>query len=258
MREKDVFKKKAKNSVIYFQFGLIATMLLALYVLEFNFQDVKKEKEWVFKGPIIDEPFEYNPIEVKPEVAKPISKPVTPVETKPVVSQKVVTDFKVEDDKVEVKKEDDLGTQDDITKVENPILNNPSTGNTGETNTPNEGPETITTVEQLPLFKACVGLSRAEQKACFEAELSKVVSRHLVYPEEDFEDKKQGRAFVEFIINEKGEVTNVNSLSNGSATEEMKKAAERAVKKVPKLIPAQQGKKNVKIKYIIPISFKIN
>lgn len=259
MRVKNEFQKKAKNSVIYFQLGLIATMLAVLFVLEYNFQDVKKkEKEWVFKGPIVDEPFVYNPIEVKPEVTKPVSKPVTLVETKPVIPQKVVTDFKVEDDKVEVEKEDNLATQDNTTKAENPTSNNSSTVNTGATTTSNNGSETILSVEQLPMFKACKGLSREEQKECFESELAKVVSRNLIYPKDDYADGIQGRTFVEFIIDENGNITNVNSLGSGNATKEMKLAAEKAVKKVPKLIPAKQGDKNVKIKYVIPISFKMN
>ena len=32
------FPKKAKNSFIFFQIGLIATMLVVLFVLEFNFE----------------------------------------------------------------------------------------------------------------------------------------------------------------------------------------------------------------------------
>ena len=37
------FPKKVKNSFIYFQIGLIATMLTVLIVLEFNFESQPKK-----------------------------------------------------------------------------------------------------------------------------------------------------------------------------------------------------------------------
>ena len=37
----------------------------------------------------------------------------------------------------------------------------------------------------------------------------------------------------------------------------IKKAAEKAVKRIPKLIPAKQGNKEVRIKYTIPVVFKM-
>lgn len=258
MREKDVFKKKTKNSVIYFQFGLIATMLVALFVLEYSFQDVKR-KDFVYVPIGVDEPGFFLPSVVLPVNPTPSQKPTPKPQIKVVTPQKVVTDFDVKDDEEVIKTSVDVASQDSKTVSDAPVSDtSDAKGNGADVVNTKVVEPTIMTVEQLPMFKACIGLSRAEQKACFEAELSKVVSRHLVYPEDDFDDKKQGRAFVEFVIDEKGNVTNVNSLSNGNATEDMKRAAEKAVKRVPKLIPAQQGKKSVKIKYVIPISFKIN
>lgn len=259
MREKDVFKKKTKNSVIYFQFGLIATMLVALFVLEYSFQDVKK-KDFVYcPGPIEVIDITSTEYYVIPENPVSSPKPTLKPPVKVITPQKVVTDFDVKDDKEVIETNVDVAPQDSKTVNDAPVSDTSDAKDNGAdlVNTKVVEP-TFITVEQLPMFKACIGLSRAEQKACFETELSKVVSRHLVYPEDDFDDKKQGRAFVEFVIDEKGNVTNVNSLSNGNATEDMKRAAEKAIKRVPKLIPAQQGKKSVKIKYIIPISFKIN
>lgn len=37
----------------------------------------------------------------------------------------------------------------------------------------------------------------------------------------------------------------------------MRIAAEKAIKKIPRIIPAKQGNESVKIKYIIPVSFKL-
>ena len=75
--------------------------------------------------------------------------------------------------------------------------------------------------------------------------------------EDDLEEGKQGVAQVEFIIDENGAITNVVALNNKRATSDMQKAAEKAVKRIPKLIPAKQGDKPVRIKYSIPVVFKI-
>ena len=52
-------------------------------------------------------------------------------------------------------------------------------------------------------------------------------------------------------------IIEVKAVDNKSATKEMQKAAELAVRKVAKLIPAKQGGKPVRIKYSIPVTFRI-
>ena len=245
------FPKRVKNSFIYFQVGLIATMLVVLFIFEFTFKDVSKPFSHVISTSIYSEPtYVYNPA--------PTTKPQeTP---KPVVSNvpKVTHVFKPT--KAEPKKEDNtttLANQDNSSDNQNNTDTTPSeipkeNGNGGVVETP-----TAYTVEQLPMFPACKGLSRAEQKACFDEQLSKAIVKHLTYPESDLEDGKQGVAQVEFVIDEKGTITSVKALDNKRATIEMQKAAEKAVKRIPKLIPAKQGDKAVKIKYSIPVVFKI-
>ena len=232
------FPKRVKNSFIYFQVGLIATMLVVLFILEFNFKDTSKSIGYVPPIEISSEPtFVYNPA--------PVTKPQSA--TKPVVVKvpKVVHVFKATKD--DQKKDEDkapIATQDNPTdnpKTDTTPVDNPKdSGNGGGTT---EAP-TVFSVEQLPMFEACKGLSRSEQKACFDEQ-------------SDLEDGKQGVAQVEFVIDEKGTITSVKALDNKRATIEMQKAAEKAVKRIPKLIPAKQGDKAVKIKYSIPVVFKI-
>ena len=112
------FPKRVKNSFIYFQVGLIATMLVVLFILEFNFKDGSKSTGYVPPIEISSEPtFVYNPA--------PITKPQSA--TKPVVVKvpKVAHVFKATKD--EPKKEEDktpLATQDN--PADNPInMRNP-------------------------------------------------------------------------------------------------------------------------------------
>lgn len=243
------FPKRAKNSFIYFQVGLIATMVVVLLILEFNFENKNKVVTDNTTIEIYPEPtFVYNPA--------PATKPVET--TKPVVAKvpKVVYVFKPT--KQEVKKEEDktpLATQDNPTdnpKTETTPTDGPKDNGGGTVEAP-----TVFSVEQLPMFEACKGLSRAAQKECFDEQMAKAIAKHLVYPDSDLENGRQGVALVEFVIDENGAITNVKALDNKRATETMQRAAERAVKRIPKLSPAMHGNKPVKIKYSVPVGFRM-
>ena len=246
------FPKRAKNSFIYFQVGLIATMLVVLFVLEFNFENSKKS-------------FVYKPIDEIPQEATFVYNPAPATKpqelTKPVVAKTPVVAHVFKPTIDEPKKDEDktpLATQDnstdnpktDATPTDNPKDN----GNTGGIT---EEAPTVFSVEQLPMFEACEGLSRAAQKDCFDEQMAKAIAKHLVYPDSDLENGRQGVALVEFVIDEKGAITNVKALDNKRATVTMQRAAERAVKRIPKLSPAMHGKKPVKIKYSIPVGFRL-
>lgn len=243
------FPKRVKNSFIYFQVGLIATMLVVLFILEFNFKDVSKSIGYVPTFEISSEPtFVYNPAPATKQVET----------TKPVVVKvpKVAHVFKPTKD--EPKKTEDkapIATQDnpaDNPKTDTTLTDNPKDNVGGITEAP-----TVFSVEQLPMFEACKGLSRAEQKDCFDEQMSKAIAKYLVYPDSDLENGRQGVALVEFVIDETGTITNVKALDNKRATVTMQKAAEKAVKRIPKLSPAMHGKKPVKIKYSIPVGFRM-
>ena len=258
MRAKDDFKRKTKNSFIYFQLGLIAAMVVTLFILESNFKEVlKKPDTGAIWKPVLDSTFVYNPAEPEaPAKVKLIApKKIARVEPRPKVE--LVDKFDVKDDNEKVVKQD-LGTQDNPEVDNTPVDTNPVASSPAATTGGTTEPMNPFTVEQLPMFKACKGLARSEQKACFDEQLAKAISKNLVYPERDFDNRKQGTALIEFIIDENGNITNVKPLENNRATEDMKKAAEKAVKKIPQLIPAKQGTKNVKIKYAIPITFRLN
>ncbi|WP_430400015.1 TonB family protein [Flavobacterium sp.] len=248
MRPDVKFKGKAKNSFAYFQIGLIITMIVSLFVLEYKFEHKKPIDKRGEDVTLIEESvFRYNPIVSE-------SKPVARIE-KPVVKVNITSPVfkKVDNNKVLNPETNNVPAENNTTNVvnsepkESPIK--------GIVESPREN--TIFSVEQLPMFDACKGIPRSEQKECFDSQLAKAISRNLTYPESDYESGKQGTALVEFVIDEKGNITNVASVDNKRATYEMRMAAEKAIKKIPKIIPAKQGKEPVRIKYIIPVSFRL-
>lgn len=249
MRPNVKFKGRLKNSFAYFQVGLIVTMVVTLFVLEYKFEHKEKNDPCVLTGTIIEESvFRYNPIAPESKSVARIEKPVVKVNRTSHVFKKV------DDSQI-------LKPLANVTPVENNTLSvvneEPKQSTTNETVVAKAENPTIFSVEQLPMFEACKGLARSEQKECFDSQLAKAISRNLTYPESDYEKGKQGTALVEFIIDEKGNITNVVSVDNKRATYEMRMAAEKAIKKIPRIIPAKQGKESVKIKYIIPVSFKL-
>lgn len=252
MRKDVNLKSRVKNSTIYFQLGLIATMLVVLFVLEIQFkQDVKQPEVFVFTPGDDVLIADYTIIERK-EVVKPQTKVEKPVTKIPKEIENIeIKEGEVEQKETELKSENNTSTEN----TENTESNNNSENKT-PVNPPNKDVN-IFNVEQLPMFPECKGLSRSKQKACFDSQLMKAIVRNLNYPDEDLRNGKQGTALIEFIIDEKGNIVNVKALDNKRATENMQEAAKKAVKKLPRLIPAKQGNDNVRIKYTIPISFRI-
>ena len=242
------FPKKAKNSFIFFQIGLIATMLVVLFVLEFNFE-LKPKKAFV--------PETITTIYISVPTNFKIIPKMNPIaENKPNAQPKFTNQFKEttkEVPKDKVKPVDNTPKDLDTNAPKEPVSENPIK------EVPSTKPETPTVlnVEELPMFPACRGLSRNEQLKCFEEQMSKAVAKNAEYPEIDRENGKQGRALISFIIDENGEIIDVKALDNKNATPEMKIAAEKAVRKVSKLTPAKQGGKPVRIKYVIPVSFRL-
>ena len=248
MRPNVKFNNKTKNSFVYFQLGLIVTMVAALFVLEYNFETIKSTTSKYVPEVDIEAPFVYNPIV---NVSKPVAE-VSPVMKSP----KVTSVFKaVKNDKV-VEPVANVIPAVDNTIVSNTLVEPVSViVNTSPTAVVSE--YTAFSVEQLPMFEACKGLRREEQKKCFDEELAKAVFKNIEYPANDFENGKQGTALIEFVIDENGYITNVKALDNKRATLDMQRAAEKAFRKIPKIIPAKQGSENVKIKYLMPVSFKL-
>lgn len=82
------------------------------------------------------------------------------------------------------------------------------------------------------------------------------ISKSLKYPSDAFEAKITGKVFVSFVINEKGKVTEAKVLRGiGTSCD---KEAIRVVNEMPDWKPGRQDDKPVKVKYTLPIAFKLS
>ncbi len=112
--------------------------------------------------------------------------------------------------------------------------------------------------DDFVLVDATLPFAAVEQKPEFiggPQAMMKFISKNVNYPSICRDNGVQGRVFVSFIIDEEGNVTNVE-LEKGK-NKHLDKEAIRVIKKMPKWKPGKQRGKAVKVKYTIPVNYKL-
>lgn len=111
-------------------------------------------------------------------------------------------------------------------------------------------------VEEKPKFSDCSDVSIAEQGKCFKKEILRHIKHNFRYPKTSFEKSIQGRVLVQFVIDEYGQVGEI--LTRGPVQgSELEEEAKRIITKLPKLTPGRMAGNPIKVKYGVPITFKI-
>lgn len=98
----------------------------------------------------------------------------------------------------------------------------------------------------------------AEQSAEFPDSLGNIyawLSRNISYPKEAQEKKIEGRVAIEFIIEKDGSIKEVRTLKSPDAL--LSAEGERVIRAMPRWKPARHGNKPVRMRYVLPISFKL-
>ncbi|MBP6511207.1 MAG: energy transducer TonB [Bacteroidia bacterium] len=86
--------------------------------------------------------------------------------------------------------------------------------------------------------------------------MMKYISNNLKYPDDAAEKDIQGKVYVSFIVSELGKISDVEVVRG--VNELLDNEAKRIVKDMPTWKPGMQGDKPVKVKFILPIVFKLN
>ena len=117
--------------------------------------------------------------------------------------------------------------------------------------TTNEELETVFIDPELPF-------ARVEVKPEFiggAQEMIKFISKNVVYPSISRNTGKQGKVYVTFIIDKQGNVTNAEVIKG--VDKHLDKEALRVINKMPKWKPGKQRGKAVRVKYTIPVNYKL-
>lgn len=89
-----------------------------------------------------------------------------------------------------------------------------------------------------------------------ENQIFKFIYKNLNYPKKALADKTEGKVVVEFVVNKKGKVEQVEVVK--SVSEELDKEAIKIIKKMPKWTPAMQDSQLVAVRQTLPIKFQIS
>lgn len=88
-----------------------------------------------------------------------------------------------------------------------------------------------------------------------DAELFKYLSNNVKYPVIAQENGIQGRVICQFVVNKDGSIVDVDVVRSVDAS--LDKEAIRVIKSMPKWSPGKQRGKAVRVKYTVPVNFKL-
>lgn len=94
-----------------------------------------------------------------------------------------------------------------------------------------------------------------EEMPRFDGNLNKWLGKNLIYPRIAAENGVEGKVYVEFIVERDGSISNVQVLRSDNS--DLSNEAIRAVKAMPRWIPGKQRQTPVRVKFTMPVVFKL-
>lgn len=211
------------KKTVFLQIGLVVVLSLVLVAFEWTTTDVN-----------VDFSLQDEDIEVEEEII-PITRQEEVKPPPPPPPPAVADILNIVEDDVELDEEleimDTEMSQDDIVDFSNMVF---------EEETRDEG-EIFMIVEEMPEFP---GGTEA---------LQKYLAQSVRYPVIAQENGIQGRVYIQFVINQNGEVTNATILRGVDPS--LDREALRVVEAMPKWKPGKQRNRPVRVSYTVPINF---
>lgn len=211
------------KKTVFLQIGLVVVLSLVLVAFEWTSTDVN-----------VDFSLQDEDIEVEEEII-PITRQEEVKPPPPPPPPAVADILNIVEDDVELDEEleimDTEMSQDDIVDFSNMVF---------EEETRDEG-EIFMIVEEMPEFP---GGNEA---------LQKYLAQSVRYPVIAQENGIQGRVYIQFVINQNGEVTNATILRGVDPS--LDREALRVVEAMPKWKPGKQRNRPVRVSYTVPINF---
>jgi len=112
-------------------------------------------------------------------------------------------------------------------------------------------------VDQMPRFDACEGedISLEEKNACAIKALMKFMRSQIKYPTIARENNVEGTAAIQFVVEKDGSISNIKVLHDPGAG--LGAEAVRVIKLMPNWIPGVQKARKVKVRFNLPVKFKL-
>lgn len=249
MPKKQPRKQLEKFSTVFMQIGLLLTLFVVYSVLEF--QTEKKEDLIEVTGERITD-YEM-PADQAIEFRRVVPKKATPP---PTLEQPKKLDFtkpKVVDNSFDVPEslipKDEEPQKIDITSLPDEPVEEPIDES--------EDPLPLIGLQHAPVFRGCEGLSEQEGRKCLERKMKAHVGRYFDAGLAEDLGMSPGkyRIATQFVIDKDGKISEIKIRAPHAA---LKKEVERVVKKLPKFKPGMQQSKPVKVRYTLPITFRVD
>lgn len=111
-------------------------------------------------------------------------------------------------------------------------------------------------VEQVPYLSSCKGIVDDEERTnCSTKALLEYVYSNIKYPKLAREYGVEGQVIAQFVVDENGDVTDIEIIRG--ICQDMKEECLKIVQSLPSWEPGMQAGKPVKVKYTLPIKFKL-
>jgi len=232
------------NSRFYFQVGLIVSLLAVFFAMQATLG--MRVNPVAYNDPGIDLTEYYSNTYV---LEPPVVEPPKWIKKKTVPKIPKITDLII------MVPDSTLDVPDvEMPTTEQPVVAPPIQG--PPTAPVDSGPETLNTVEFVPIFPGCEDLGSNQEKiACMSSKINKFIRRN--FRTNRFNDLKVGskqNIYVEFRINKSGDVADVRAIAKHAS---LKQEAIRTLNKLPKMKPGMQGEHNVSVMYTVPIRFQV-
>lgn len=226
-----------RNSLLYFQIGLVAVLLLSYLTIEHRTYDEKIQAITL----AIDDAFIDEEVPMTQALNTPPPPPPPPPPAAPEIIKVVENDKKI----VETKMQSTETSQKEIVKVAQVV----------EVEEEIDVDVPFSVIEDVPLFPGCEKLPKSKQRDCFNEKMQEHIRDNFRYPEIAQEMGIQGRVNIMFTIDKDGSIINIKKRGPDPNLE---KEAERIIKKLPKMIPGKQRGKPVRVPFSVPITFRLN
>lgn len=224
-------------------------MVLLLLLIHFARQRFHPEESYV-AGP--DVVISTTELEIPKEVQVP---PAEPASTSPAARQSIenTTRRVIADNQAT----DSVPTNQTLMLYESGTTTNPDGGALGVDG--GTGTALIADVPPAPPVVSNAPVRIAEVMPAFpggEKALMKFLAKHTQYPERERSLEIEGKVFAEFTVNEDGTVSDIKVLK--SPTSGFEREVIRVVKMLPRFSPGLQQNKPVKVRHVLPFTFRLN
>ncbi len=229
------------------QLGLILSLGVTLVGFEYASVDIKTEKVTTGKMEAVEEEFVTDEFEIK--------KPEVPVEQRQQNNNTQQTNLQnattvtTNINNIQTTQNQNLVTNTGVLPGDSVVIVDLGGGGTIVQ-------DFFDIVEDMPTYESLLTITdKTKRRAETDMQMMKNVFKNVKYPEMALHAGIQGKVYVQFIVSNEGEITNVSIMR--SVNPELDAEAIRAVKALPKMIPGKQLDKAVNVRFTIPIDFKI-